>query len=587
MIRVPASLFACAALAAQAPLVIRPPLPALAPVTTVSPAAPAAGAAAAEARAIDLAICLDISGSMDGLIDAARQNLWAVVNDLATLQPTPQLRVALLSYGCSAHDRERGWVKVETDFTTDLDLVSQRLFALTTNGGDEYVARVVRAALTELQWTKTPGTLALLFVAGNEAATQDPAVDAAAQSRAAIARGIVVNTIYCGSPTDQIAPGWRDVAKLADGQFAAIEKDDAVVIATPFDEQLAALSASINTTYVPYGAQRETWAANQVAQDGNAAALNVAAAAQRCQTKAGALYSNDHWDLVDACDRPGFALAEVKKEELPEALRALSVAELRAHVAAKKGERTKLRAQVDELGKQRDAFVLAEKQKLGARAGTMFETAVLEAVRQQAAARGFHRPPPVPGAAAAPAGQDVASPFTTLLRGIAANYERFTLVTGEPRHAPTLCRAPLRTEDMAPPVRRSAAAAEHGDKLYLLYARFADGVQYVKAGEPAKVGQTLVKQAWQCMEGEPTGAEESARRHVATPVLREHGKVFHAGASRGLYVMHKLAADTADTDQGWVYGTIDRDGVVTSAGRVASCMKCHQDAPEDRRFGLR
>ncbi|MBM4062960.1 MAG: VWA domain-containing protein, partial [Planctomycetes bacterium] len=311
------------------------------PPPAIAPAAPAG------ARPIDLAICLDVSGSMEGLINAARQNLWAVVNDLARLQPAPTLRVALLTYGCTAYDPATGWVRVDTDFTTDLDLVSQKLFALTTNGGDEYVARVVQKAL-ELPWTADPKALKLLFVAGNEPATQDPVVSAAEQSKAAIARGIVVNTIFCGDPAHHDAAAWRDIAKLADGQFAAIQQDVAVVVATPFDKQLAELSVAMNVTYVPYGAERAVWAENQGAQDSNAAKLNVVAAAQRCQTKASAFYVNAHWDLVDACDDPKFDLAALKKEDLPEALRALTVEQLRAHVAQQKQKRTLLRTQVEE-----------------------------------------------------------------------------------------------------------------------------------------------------------------------------------------------------------------------------------------------
>ncbi|MBX3462735.1 MAG: VWA domain-containing protein [Planctomycetes bacterium] len=556
-----------AALAAQGP----PPVPAI-------PTAPIAPATATAPRPIDLAICLDISGSMDGLIHQARQNLWAVVNDLATLQPSPTLRVALLTFGCSTHDAERGWVKVETGFTTDLDAVSQRLFALSTNGGDEYVARVVQTALGELQWSPDPGALKLLFVAGNEAATQDPKVDTAAQSRAAIARGIVVNSIYCGDPADTLAPAWRELAKLADGQFAAIEKDNAVVIVTPFDEQLAALSAAMNPTYVPYGAQREAWAQNQAAQDCNAASLNPAAAAQRCQTKASGLYANAHWDLVDACDDPKFKLDDVQKADLPEALRALTVAELRAHIAAQKQKRSELRAKAEELGRQREAFVLAEQKKLGAKGEALFDRVVLAAVRLQAEAKGFRRrvdPPPV-----APTG-DVESPFAALIEQAIRDYRSFVCVTGQPRMAPADCRI------SAPPVRRSAAEREHGQKLYLLYARFAEGGDYVEAGQPERVGQTLVKEAWQCIEGAPKGQTEAGRRYVATPTLRDGDKVWHAGDAAGLFVMHKLATDTKDTDQGWVYGAIDRNGVVTAAGRVASCMRCHQDATEDRRFGLR
>ena len=573
MIRSSLILFA-AALAAQSP----PPV--VAPVAPV-PATPVPIAAVqpvTKTRAVDLAICLDISGSMDGLINQARQNLWAVVNELATLKPTPTLRVALLTFGCQAHEAEKGWVKVETDFTTDLDLVSQKLFALTTNGGEEYVARVVQTALRDLQWSTDKQSLQLLFVAGNEAATQDPQVPTADAAKAAIARGIVVNTIYCGNPGDELAPAWREVAKLADGQFAAIQQNDTVVIETPFDKQLSELSIAMNTTYVPYGAQRTAWADNQRAQDGNAARLNLAAAAQRCQTKAGELYDNPQWDLVDATKDPKFDLAALKKDDLPEALRALSLDALKAHVASNAQRRGELKGKVDDLGKQRDAFVQQELGKLGKDGKQRFEQAVLESVRQQAKARGFE-PKPAPQPVKA---KDVESPFTETIKAAAKDYQAFPRVTGEAKRAPTDCRLPPTL------ARRSAAEKEHGQKLYLLYARMAENGEYLKAGQPAQVGQTLVKESWQCVDGPQAGKTEASERYsFGAPVLQEGDKVCHAGAFHGLFVMHKLAADTKDTDQGWIYGTIDRDGVVTAAGKVASCIQCHQDAVEDRRFGLR
>src|SRR5437870_461964 len=73
----------------------------LAPLT--APAAPAPGE---KPRAVDLVICLDVSNSMDGLIDSARIKLWDVVNELAKVKPTPSLRVALYTYGNPTFGRE-------------------------------------------------------------------------------------------------------------------------------------------------------------------------------------------------------------------------------------------------------------------------------------------------------------------------------------------------------------------------------------------------------------------------------------------------------------------------------------------------
>ena len=561
------SLALAGTLAAQGPM---SPLPVTAPV---SPAASIAGSGQ-----IDLVLCLDISGSMNGLIDAARQNLWAVVNEMATLKPEPQLRVALLTFGCSAHDQEVGWVKTEIEFTHDLDKISERLFALTTNGGEEYVARVVKAATEQLDWSKDPNALKLLFVAGNEAATQDPQFTTEASCRAAIARGIVVNSIYCGDAQDQLAPAWRDVAKFADGQFAAIDHNKAVVITTPFDEQLQGLSAALNTTYVPYGASAMDNVANQERQDGNASSLNVAAAAQRCQTKASGLYWNAGWDLVDACKDPKFVLTSVKKEDLPEALRSLDEPALRAHIESQAKKRAGITAQVEALGKQRDAFVQRKQQQM--QASGLFENAVLDAVRQQAEARGFR---PAPRVIVPPAKEEepVDPKMAALIATSAAGYSAFPRVSGDFRVAPTDCRMP------PPRARVSEATKEHGGKLYLLFARMAKEGQYVTPGVPAAVGETLVKEAWQAVPGPATQQTPAGERYAITPEARDGDKVFHAGEAAGLFVMHKLAADTPDTDQGWVYGTIDAAGLVTAAGRIASCMRCHEDATEDRRFGLR
>src|SRR5262245_59457394 len=122
-------------------------------------------------KPIDLVLCLDTSGSMQGLIDSARTKLWEVVNELAPAKPAPSLRVALLTHG-SPGDAAAGYVVLQTGFTKDLDLVSEKLFALGTNGGEEYVGRVVQTAVDRLDWGG-PDALKILFVAGNESADQD------------------------------------------------------------------------------------------------------------------------------------------------------------------------------------------------------------------------------------------------------------------------------------------------------------------------------------------------------------------------------------------------------------------------------
>jgi hypothetical protein len=330
---------------------------------------------------------------MDGLINAARQHLWTIVNDLALAKPAPRLRVALLTFGNDGHQKEMGWVRIDTPFTEDLDLVSQKLFALTTNGGTEYVGRVLRASLDQLAWSSS-AKLKLILVAGNEAADQDPAISFRAMAKRAIESGIAVNSIYCGNPADALAPVWREIATLADGQFACIDQDHGTVaITTPFDAELTALGTKINGTYLPYGTRGRDGASNQVWQDANAASLNGAAAAQRAATKCSSLYTCG-WDLVDACRDPAFELESVKVEELPAGMRGMTADQRRKHVSEMLKKREEIQKQVGELGVKRDAFVAEEMKKRAIDSSRSFDHAIRSAIRSQAEARGIGFPAP-------------------------------------------------------------------------------------------------------------------------------------------------------------------------------------------------
>lgn len=78
------------------------------------------------------------------------------------------------------------------------------------------------------------------------------------------------------------------------------------------------------------------------------------------------------------------------------------------------------------------------------------------------------------------------------------------------------------------------------------------------------------------------------------PFLEKDDEYYTLGERGPLFIMYRTEKNTLGTDNGWVYGTLTPDGkTVTSAGRVASCMGCHTEAPypkepkgEGRLFGL-
>jgi len=342
---------------------------------------------------IQIAILLDTSSSMNGLINQARTQLWTVVNEFARTKQSgqaPMLQVAVYEYGNSGLVAGEGYIRQVLPLTDDLDAVSEKLFALTTNGGDEYCGQVIDAATKGLGWSDSAKVYKAIFIAGNEPFTQGP-VSYQASCAAAIAKGIIVNTIHCGPAAAGESTGWSDGAKLADGRAMNIDQDKAVVaVVAPQDGEITRLSQELNKTYVAYGREGKEAAERQVAQDALAAAPAATAAGapvQRAVSKANAQYQNARWDLVDASKDKNFDLEKVDEKDLPEHMRSMKPEERKAYVAEQAKKRGEIQAQINELNEARVKFVAA-KQKEAAATDTL-DAAMLTAVREQLAKKEF------------------------------------------------------------------------------------------------------------------------------------------------------------------------------------------------------
>jgi hypothetical protein len=127
--------------------------------------------AVTDAPLVQIAVLLDTSGSMQGLIEQAKTQLWKLVNEFITAKQdgkTPVVQVALYEYGKSSLRSEDHWIRQIQPLTRDLDKVSEELFALTTNGGDEYCGAVIQRATLDLAWDANPKVYKAIFIAGNE-----------------------------------------------------------------------------------------------------------------------------------------------------------------------------------------------------------------------------------------------------------------------------------------------------------------------------------------------------------------------------------------------------------------------------------
>ncbi len=340
---------------------------------------------------VQMAILLDTSGSMSGLIDQARGELWAIVNEFIYARKegaAPEVQVALFEYGKSTVPSEDGFVRLIMPFTTDLDKISEELFALRTNGGEEYCGWVIKDAVDKLKWSERAEDLKVIFIAGNEPFTQGK-IDYKKSCKAAIEKGIIVNTIHCGSESEGINGKWKDGAVLADGRFLNIDHNRAIVhIAAPQDEQITALNLRLNETYVAYGAKGFELSERQQEQDKNAAVLSAEAGVQRAVAKSSANYVNSGWDLVDAVKSKKIKIEELKEKELPENMRTMSKAERKEYVGQQSKRRAEIQEQIQKLNAERKKYVAAEMKKLQ-KEGDTLGSAVIETIREQAKGKNF------------------------------------------------------------------------------------------------------------------------------------------------------------------------------------------------------
>ena len=339
---------------------------------------------------VQLAILLDTSNSMDGLIDQAKTQLWKIVNEMARSKrdgKSINLYVALYEYGNDGLSAEEGFVRLVAPLTNDLDKISEELFKLQTNGGSEYCGTVISEAIKDLDWTKSTDDYKVIFIAGNEPFTQG-SIDYKHACKDAISKGIIVNTIYCGSYDEGVQTNWKDGADLADGKYINIDQDQEIVhIDTPFDDELVELGQQLNDTYLAFGYEGNEMKMRQEEQDKNAGTLAPEVLVERTVTKGSGQYKNESWDLVDA-DREGTVeIEDIPENQLPEEMQKMNVEERKAYVEQKAKERENIQNQINELDKQRRDFIT---QKLAENSEeNTLDAAMLKIIREQASEKNY------------------------------------------------------------------------------------------------------------------------------------------------------------------------------------------------------
>lgn len=344
-------------------------------------------------KKIKLAILLDTSNSMDGLIEQVKNQLWKIVTQLAKAVDSegkdPVIEIALYQYGNDRLNPKGNYIEKIVPFTGELDEISEQLFALTTLGGSEYCGAVIKSGTKELEWSTDDKDLQLIYIAGNEPFDQGP-INFSSSCRLASEKNIIINTIFCGDYEEGIRTYWKDGADLGNGSYAHIDKDAKTIhIESPFDDKITALNKKLNETYLPFGQRGASKKQKQLREDENARSYGKANAVKRYVSKGTKVYKNYSWDLVDAIDQKGFDISTVEESGLPEILKGLSDEEKLQKIREMKEKRAAIKKEIGKLNLKREKYVAQEKVKMAEDTGAQLEDAILASLKEQAKNKQF------------------------------------------------------------------------------------------------------------------------------------------------------------------------------------------------------
>jgi hypothetical protein len=311
---------------------------------------------------VDVVFALDTTGSMGGLIEGAKRKIWSIANQILSGQPRPDVRIGLVAY----RDLGDEYVTRRFALSEDIDDVYANLRSFRADGGGdtpEHVNRALHDAIYKMKWRKGQNVLRLVFLVGDSPPHDGrEGLYTSELSNEASRRGIVLNTVRCGSNSDTDAV-WRRIASLAGGMYTSIRQDGAMLaITTPVDRRLAELNEKLSTTLVPYGSSGERGAAHRRAKinasmDGFAKAESAA-----FRAKSGRL---DSADLVTAVGK-GKKLDSIRDEDLPAEVAALPKPARQAYVDKIAAKRAVVQAEINKLQKEREAYQKAAKPRSAA-----------------------------------------------------------------------------------------------------------------------------------------------------------------------------------------------------------------------------
>jgi uncharacterized protein YegL len=366
------------------------------PITTTTPSkiVPVSNPMSLNEPKVEVVFVLDTTGSMSGLIQAAKDNIWSIASSMASAEPAPIIRMGLVAY----RDRGDDYVTRVVDLSDDLDTNYGTLMSFQAGGGGdapESVNKALYDAVTDISWSQDDNTYRVIFLVGDAPPKMNYADEMQYPEIIQLARekGIIINAIQAGNMAMTAQP-WKHIARLGYGEFFTVaQSGNAVAVSTPYDEQIASLSRELDDTRLFYGnkevkARKRAKVAATEKFNREAAPASVARKAEFNVSLSGARnFSGDH-ELVSDIAEGRVKLDAIVEEELPTELQSLGRAEQMELIEEKAAKRDELKQQIAELSSKRGSYVLDELEESGADKDSL-DNKIYQTVRKQAADKGL------------------------------------------------------------------------------------------------------------------------------------------------------------------------------------------------------
>ncbi len=368
--------------------------------TTAPPAAAAAtetdAITRAERPAVEVMFVLDTTGSMGGLIAAAKDKIWSIANTLASADPTPQIKMGLVGY----RDRADAYVTTFTPLSEDLDAVYTRLMQFEANGGGdtpESVNQALHEAVTKTHWNRSPSTYRVIFLVGDAPPHMNYSNDIKYNQSCQLAakKNIIINTIQCGDMAET-RPIWRQIAHLGEGRyFQVAQSGSAVLYDTPYDDEISKLSRELDNTRIYYGTAEQVREMEERKDEADKIyrLAKPSAVAKRTifnAKKAGAKNFAGSRELVHSIESGDVALSAVPKDQLPSELQTMSETELKSHIKTVGQKRKALQTKIGDLAKQRQAFIAKKVKSQEGKGASSLDAKIYQCIQSQALKKGIN-----------------------------------------------------------------------------------------------------------------------------------------------------------------------------------------------------